>query len=265
MTRMTLSTTVAALLFGFSTITATAVEPVADEPMVFSASGANATDIQMTVDDFRHALGELNPNVVGTFFDGRREINWDGVPDDLASPNAFPPNFFNDPVDGSPRGLVLFTPGSSFQVSATAASGVEVEFGNLAANFKRQFATFSPERLFTALDDTIVEVLFFVSGTPEGATTTGFGAVFTDVDRKESTKIDYFDVDGNLLKSVAVPPGPVNRESLSFVGVVFDAPKVFMVRITSGELPLPQTNGRDGVVMDDFIYGEPQPTFFIAD
>jgi hypothetical protein len=168
-------------------------------------------------------------------------------------------------VDGSPRGLVLFTPGSEFQVSATAASGVEVEFGNLAANFKRQFATFSPERLFTALDDTIVEVLFFVSGTPEGATTTGFGAVFTDVDSNESTKIDYFDVDGNLLKSVAVPSGPVNKESLSFVGVVFDVPKVFMVRITSGELPLPHVNGRDGVVMDDFIFGEPQPTFFIAE
>jgi hypothetical protein len=89
--------------------------------------------------------------------------------------------------------------------------------------------------------------------------------VFTDVDQEGTTKIDYFDVNGNLLTSQEVPPGPVRRESLSFVGVVFDTPKIFMVRITSGNLPLPAFNGRDTVVMDDFIYGEPLPTFFIAE
>src|ERR671911_323863 len=77
-------------------------------PVVFEASGANAADIQAAVDGFRGFLGALNPNVPGSFPDGRREINWDGVPDAFAAPNNFPANFFNA---NSPRGVVFFTPG----------------------------------------------------------------------------------------------------------------------------------------------------------
>jgi hypothetical protein len=52
-------------------------------------------------------------------------------------------------------------------------------------------------------------------------------------------------------------PGPTNRGSLSFLGVGFDTASVFLVRITSGNRIL-STPNRDVVVMDDFIYGEPQ-------
>ena len=62
---------------------------------VFSSAGANAAAITPTVDAFRTAMGALNPNVVGSFGTGRREINWDGVPDALAARNNFPANFFN--------------------------------------------------------------------------------------------------------------------------------------------------------------------------
>ena len=233
-------------------------------PVVFSTSGKNAAEIQGTVDDYRDFLGDLNPNVVGSFADGRREINWDGVGDGDADPNPFPPNFFNDPIDGSPRGVVLFTPGSSLLVSADSdnPTHTEVEFGDIKRWFPRQFATFSPERLFTAKDNTIVEILFFEPGTPNSATVTGFGAVFTDVDRKNITKIEYLDINGNLLSSQFVEPGPVQRESLSFLGVAFDAgEEVYMVRITSGDRALTgkKSLGKDRVVMDDFIYAEPQP------
>jgi len=50
-------------------------------PVVFEASGEGPADIQGAVDDFRAFLGPLNPNVAGSFPSGRREINWDGVPD----------------------------------------------------------------------------------------------------------------------------------------------------------------------------------------
>src|SRR5437763_1532654 len=84
-----------------------------------------------------------------------------------------------------------------------------------------------------------------------------FGAVFTDVNSEDSTTIEYFDVGGNLLLSQNVLPGSTARGSLSFLGVKFDRANVFLVRITSGNRIL-KTPARDVVVMDDFIYGEPQ-------
>ena len=64
-------------------------------PIIFEASGANAGAIQGSVDAFRTALGTLNPNVAGSVGSGRREINWDGVPDLFSAPNPLPPDFFN--------------------------------------------------------------------------------------------------------------------------------------------------------------------------
>ena len=81
-------------------------------PITFSASGNNQAAIQTSVDAFRTALGALNPNVAGSFGSGRREINWDGVPDARSAPNALPANFFNV---NSPRGAVFSTPGTGFR------------------------------------------------------------------------------------------------------------------------------------------------------
>ena len=229
------------------------------EPVVFEASGASPADLQSSVDDFRFFLGPLNPNVANSFPNGRREINWDAVPDAFASPHPMPANFFNA---NSPRGAVFFTPGTGFEISADSdnPTNTPVRFGNLNPVFPQIFSTFSPQRLFTALGSNITEMLFFVPGSPTGATVEGFGSVFTDVSRADSTKIEYFDVHGALLFSRNVLPGTTNRGSLSFLGVGFDAgERVYMVRITSGNR-VAKTPARDVVVMDDFIYGEPQGT-----
>jgi hypothetical protein len=225
-------------------------------PLVFEAAGSTPADIQAAVDDFRSFLG-ANNGVGGSFPGGRREINWDGVPDGVAAPNNLPANFFNK---NSPRGVVFFTPGSGFQVSAKEGVAPS-EFDNLRPDASHKFAVFSPPRLFTALGSPITEILFFVPGTPQAAISKGFGSVFTDVDRDDRTKIEYFDVNGTLLFSGLVPPAKGNQ-TLSFLGVAFDAgEEVFLVRISSGDVELGGSNrgGRDLVVMDDFIYGEPQP------
>jgi hypothetical protein len=77
-----------------------------------SAAGANAASIQATVDQFRADLGGVNNGVGDSFPSGRREINWDGVPDNRAEPNRLPFNFFNTT---SPRGAV-------FESAATSAA-----------------------------------------------------------------------------------------------------------------------------------------------
>ena len=245
------------LVFALATAALSAQGLVSAAPVVFEASGATPADIQATVDAYRAALGPLNPNVAGSFASGRREINWDGVPDAFAAPHNLPPGFFNA---NSPRGAVFFTPGTGFQVSADDSNptSTPVRFGNLHPVFPDLFSTFSPQRLFIALDSNITETFFFVPGSPVGATVTGFGAVFTDVNSSGSTTIDYLDVKGNVLFSRTVLPGTTNRGSLSFLGVTFDAgEKVFAVRITSGDRN-PETPAHDVVAMDDFIYAEPQ-------
>lgn len=228
-------------------------------PIVTSIGGSDPASIQATVDAFRASLGTLNPNVAGSFASGRREINWDGVPDAASAPNNLPPNFFNV---NSPRGVVFTTPGTGFQVSANAVNptSTPIEFGNIDASYPTLFRTFSAQRLFTSLGSNVLDVSFFVPGSTTPASTRGFGAVFADVDLADTTTIQFFGLDNSLLFTGLVAPGTAANESLSFLGVIFtEGNIVSRVRITSGNfaLGLSEASGRDLVTMDDFIYGEP--------
>jgi hypothetical protein len=194
--------------------------------------------------------------VAGSFGSGRREINWDGVPDALSAPNNLPANFFNV---NSPRGTVFSTSGTGFQVSANAASGTPVEFGNINPTYPSLFQTFSSPRLFTALGSNVLDVNFFVPGSTTPALTRGFGSVFTDVDLANTTSLAFYDASNVLLDTFFVPPGQTASESLSFFGADYGSNVVSRVRITSGNAALgPNEAGSlDLVVMDDFLYGEP--------
>src|SRR5947209_4536567 len=118
--------------------------------IVQQAAGPFTGSIAPAIDQFRSDLGGTINGVGGTFASGRREINWDGVPDSFSAPNNLPANFFNV---NSPRGVVFSTPGSGFQVSAKSgnATVTALRFGNINPNYLSDFQTFSPERLFTAL------------------------------------------------------------------------------------------------------------------
>jgi hypothetical protein len=221
--------------------------------VLFSGSGTTAASIQAPVDTFRAALGSLNPNVAGSFGTGRREINWDGVPDAFAAPNALPANFFNA---NSPRGVVFSTPGTGFQVSANAGVA-PVEFGNIDPSYPAFFAPFSAQRLFTALGSTVLDVTFFVPGSPTPALVRGFGSVFSDVDVADTTSIEFFDASNASLGKFFVP-AIAGSETFSFLGADFQSNIVSRVRITNGNKVLAAgTTSEDLVVMDDFIYGEP--------
>lgn len=258
-----------ALVSGLSVVSAAAAAPV-----VRTGSGPNAAAITPARDQFRVDLGGGTvAGANGLFQDAsgaRREINWDGVPDTFSSPNALPANFFNV---NSPRGAVFTTPGSGFQVSANAASGTPVRFGNLGPGYSSDFAAFSAERLFTAVGSNVTDVTFFAPGTTTPATVTGFGAIFSDVDRPDSTTVEYFRPDGTSLGVFNVPvgetPGSTLDGNFSFLGVSFNAgEQVGRVRITSGNGALgpnfPDVDQQptvtfDPVVMDDFLYSNPVP------
>lgn len=226
---------------------------------------ANAqVGIQATVDAFRADLGDPNNgNTVGSQPAGRRQITWDGADNDSA-PARLPGDFFNAIA---PRGALFG--GSAriqFQQSADATPSVPgtlAEFGNINATYPTAFATFSAPRLFASVTDLVIDVSFVTPGSLDPAAVSGFGAVFTDVDVAGSTKIEFFNTEGVRIFERAVL-ATAGNESLSFLGVAFHTPCIGRVRITSGNGALgvndiTQTPGNpDIVVMDDFIYGEPQ-------
>ena len=224
-------------------------------PVVREATGANAAAIQAAVDAFRNDLGGPNNGVTsGSQPGGRREITWDAG-GAAAAATIFPivtTAFAN-------RGAVFVTPGSGFESSGQPSP----EFGDLNDGYPNLFATFSTPRLFTALNSNVMDVLFSVPGNATvPAAVTGFGSVFTDVDIATSTKLEFYAPDATLLFERFVPATPGN-ESLSFVGVSFNAGEVVArVHIVSGNAaPGPDESGNlDLVVMDDFIYGEPVST-----
>jgi len=226
-----------------------------------AGAAGSAAGLTPTVGAYRALLGEPNNASMPSQPTGRREINWDGVPDERSAPNLLPSDFFNTVA---PRGAVFLShKGNKFQVSADSANptNTPVRFGNINQQYPNIFATFSPERLFTPLETNKMRVRFFLPGTNNPATVKGFGAVFTDVDLVDSTKIELFDRSGHRFWSQHVPKGTQPSQSLSFLGVKTTA-DIFEVRITAGNVPLSASNAdsrrRDIVVMDDFLYGEPR-------
>jgi hypothetical protein len=221
---------------------------------VFEAAGANPAAITSTRDAFRASVGGGTvAGANGSFGGLRREINWDGVPDAFSDPNALPANFFNV---NSPRGVVFSTPGTGFLVSANAGLSVPTLFG-----FPNDFQTFSPQKLFTAVNSTITDVQFFLPGTSTVSTTSAFGLVFVDVEVAGTTRLDFFDLQNNLIFSRNALVG--GNQGLTFLGGVANGGEMIArVRITSGANTL-VSNGvlgnpiDDIVVMDDFLYAEP--------
>lgn len=232
-------------------------------PAVFQAAGPSVASIQSMVDAYRAALGGVNNgNVAGPLDAGRREINWDGGGSTATSlvPTPFEGFFVN-------RGALFTTPGTGF-VQAPV-DGLVTTFGD--PSFATGFQAFSPVRLFAPIESNVTLVDFFVPGGGNvPALTTGFGAIFSDVDdpngvRRQhgssdaSTFVYYYDKRGRLLYKSAVPASPGDA-SLSFLGIVFNDARIARVAIKSGDTELrPYADvKRDAVVMDDFIFGEPR-------
>ena len=246
MKRLSVFTALSGLLLASTTWAAPVV-------VTFEAAGVNGAAITATRDAFRSAVGGGTVSGANGSFGGlRREINWDGVPADRADPNPLPANFFNAT---SPRGVLFNTPGTGFLVSANSGGATPILFG-----FPSDLQTFSPQRLFTAVNSNITDVSFFLPGTTTAATTSAFGLVFVDVEVAASTRLQFFDENNALFYTHdALVAG---NQGLSFLGGTVSGGAIGRVRITSGLNTL-VANGvlsnqiDDFVVMDDFLYAEP--------
>jgi hypothetical protein len=222
------------------------------EAVIISASG----DINPKLNEFRTMLGNVLNNTTGQT-SGRREINWDAVPDIYAT-EKLPSNFFNPVTPGSPEGLQR-----GFRYSTDVEARVSGNgFADFDASNGTEFSSFSGTKTFSAISSNLWNVDFEVAGQPIEASVRGFGAVFSDVDNSSSTTMEFFAGE----KSLGVYPVPAKTTgNHSFLGVYFPKEKVTRVKIKQGDAVV--ANGvkdvssggtKDLVIMDDFLYDEPK-------
>jgi hypothetical protein len=164
-------------------------------------------DIRAAVDKYRSLLGPDNGGGPDQHTSGRREVSWDSVPDEFTSPNALPPDFFNAATAPRARGIVLQTPGDHVAVSARPGNpaGVPVRFGDINPTYTSRFRTFSPPSLFSPIGSNVVNLSFYVPGTNQPAAVRGFGAVYTDVELKDTAAFQFFDATANRSASSRYP------------------------------------------------------------
>jgi hypothetical protein len=232
----------------------------------FTDTSRSAGGLRGIVGRFQRALGGANNDDGPGQRTGFRAINWDGA--------QLPFDMPNDAFKKT-RGAQFFSFDNEFVVSNpnNSANGVSLgnqttprrdfRFSSLNPAASRRFQVFSPNRLFTARNSNRFSTRFFVPSSrnrQDTAAVSGFGAVFMDVDFRRTTRLRFFDRRGCLVADVFVPP---RSRGLSFAGIVvnrsFRSP-IFEVQFTVGTNAIVETRARraDFVVMDDFIFGEPQ-------
>ena len=216
-------------------------------PIIFS----DADSIVAGVNAFRDAIGGVNNgNAAGPFTTGRREINWDGGGAAAPVLTDMPKDLFQNN-----RGAVFSPATTTFSISGAP----NPRFGNINPTYPGTFSTFSDPRLFAPTTSIVTEQTFTVPGSKLPATTTAFGAVFTNVQLANTTSIQFFDPAKKSLGTFFAPTSAAG--GLSFLGVAFKNDELIdRVVITSGNTILGPNNGGavNVVAMDDFIYGEPQ-------
>lgn len=223
-----------------------------DDIIVITATG----DIAPKLQEFRNILG-VKLNVVPGAVGGHREINWDGIPDELVN-KALPGDFFNATGDGAPttrqRGLTYTGDNGEFRVSNNG-------FAEVNAAAAAQFSAFSGDKAFANISNSLWDSEFRVPGQTTLATVHGFGVVLSDVDQGNTTFIEFFSDTRSLGKFYA--PAKTSESNFSFLGVYFKNEKVTRVRIghdgslSEGKNDISNGGPRDLIVLDDFLYDEP--------
>lgn len=214
-------------------------------------------DVDPQIPLFASAIGEPdNGSAPGHHEVGRREINWDGVPAAFTNNDTFPEDFFNV---NSPRGAIY---------EAEGGTGLRVsdnDFADVNPTYGVDLEPFSLPKMFTTIGSNVFELEFRIPGTNIPAVVASFGAVIDDVDKKDVTRVIFYDKNDKVIANVGAPLRRAPDE-YSLVGVTFSKPVIAKVVIIMGDAPIgvgvndvSSGGTKDIVVLDDLIYSEPQP------
>jgi hypothetical protein len=240
-------------------------------PIVFSGAGtANAT-AQFAA--YKAAIGGVDNANNGPQTSGFRTINWDGV-----GLGATDGTFTNEVITANHTvGIPLnrFQQRGMFFNDIYAVTDTSFTTENPGLQPPTQFPPFSGTKIFAMFNDNSIDFHFVQPSAPtttqQAAATRGFGAIFLDVEKDNTTSVQYFHGD-TLLGTYFVPSTTSTQPS--FLGVLFDNPVVTSVTLTLGDGVLFSFDGTtvtpgapdlsisgttDQVATDDFVYPEPVP------
>ena len=224
--------------------------PPENSDIVVDRGFGDSSGVVISINKFRATAGQTVNTAPGAT-GGRREVNWDGVPDSAAA-DFFNPTAVEAP-GGRKRGLVYFPSTVLLRTSLTGFSNIDPSYAN-------QFKQFSRPRLFNSHNSNVTEIRFKVPGTSVDAFVRSIGIVFADVDDASATTVELFDGDKSLGLAKAQP----SNGQFSFVGMSTTVGKITRVKITTGNgilapgvKDVSDGGSKDLVVMDDFIYSEP--------
>ena len=226
----------------------TAPDPTPQPTAIVQLSG----EVDAHIPEFAASIGDVdNKGEPGPHASGRRQINWDGVPAQILNTLDFPPDFFKA------RGLVYG--------GTTGLRVSDNNFADINPSYATELIPFSAPKLFAPIGTTKVEVRFRIPGSDAVAAVRSFGAVVVDVDKADNSRLQAYDQAGKLIADVPVPVR-ADPDEYSLVGVTFEQPIIARVVLTLGDVPIgagiddvTSGGGGDVVVLDDFLYSEPQP------
>ena len=180
---------------------------------------------------------------------GYRHITWDGVGKEYVDRDYIPNNYFNTTAK---QGLLYSTSGKGFRVSSDYYAYLNPSYG-------KQFKAWSPNYVFSSMYSHVSDYSFEVPGyANDRGWVHGFGAVFSDVDKANVTRMEFFDENNYSLGTWYAQPCDYGN---SFLGVYFYENYVTRVRVWLGDKPLDSYTNDDSyndvVVLDDLIYDEP--------
>jgi hypothetical protein len=191
---------------------------------------------------FEAALDATSP---GTRFN----VNWDAIPFNGATTKQIAPNLF------AARQILL----DPDPLSGDLLVG-NARFGDLNAHYSANFPAFSPTVNFKYRDDDGQKNTFLRADRLTPALTSAFGAIFTDVEKGETSGLVFRDQFDNELGRFYVPAGANGLNQ--FLGVIFSRPVVARVDVLMGEdgdefgTVEDVSNGgtADVVVTDDYVF-----------
>ena len=170
--------------------------------------------------------------MAGSFGSGRREINWDGVPDAFSAPNNLPGQLLQRQLAARRRLHARRAP--AFRSAPTPAPRRPIEFGDIDPTYPTQFDAFSAAAAVHGRRQQRHRRQLLRARLDHAGARRAASAWSSPTSTSQQTSLEFFDASNKSLGTFFAP-APAGNETLLVPRRRFNAASVARVRITSGQ------------------------------